>query len=61
MLTPFKVLLPERILNKSNKDDLWSDTLDYMLRYPHYHLIDIEGKYAICERKTVKGDRNGKI
>lgn len=58
MLVPYKVLLPEYVFESKNEEEIWSKALKYMESYPHYHVIRIENKFAICER-ILKEDNNG--
>lgn len=49
---PYKVLLPERLWKEANdKKHLKRLVLEYMERYPHYKVIKIQGKFAVCIRK----------
>jgi hypothetical protein len=49
---PYKVLLPKWIWEKAqSKEELKRLVLDYMKRYPHYHVKGIKEGKAICERK----------
>ncbi|WML38674.1 hypothetical protein RCG19_15915 [Neobacillus sp. OS1-2] len=63
--TRTKVLLPERI---TKERDNWTNrnfdfiVRNYLLRYPGYQLIRVEGPFAICERADavkVRRKRNG--
>ncbi|MEH7503260.1 hypothetical protein V7152_14825 [Neobacillus drentensis] len=55
-----RVLLPERIVNEKSN---WTDrnflfmVQNYLLRYPHYKLIRVEGSFAICERVNTIEER----
>lgn len=50
--TPYKVLLPERILKEVNHIDHFKKlVLDYMRRYPHYAVIRVEKGFAVCARR----------
>ena len=56
MLVPYKVLLPKRLFQENKIDEELMDlVLDYMERYPHYHIVSIENGFAICERKVKEG------
>jgi hypothetical protein len=62
MLTSAKcnVLLPERILKeKSNwtKSNFDFAVRNYLLRYPNYRLLYVEGPFAVCERDDVERER----
>lgn len=49
---PRKVLLPRRIWEEAeDKEHLKQLILEYMARYPHYKVIKIQGKFAVCIRK----------
>jgi hypothetical protein len=49
---PYKVLLPKWIWEKAkSKEELKSLILQYMKRYPYYHVSGIQNGKAICERK----------
>lgn len=50
MLVPYKVLLPQYVFKSRDKEEIWNKALKYMESYPHYHVIRIENKFAICER-----------
>lgn len=58
MFTPYKVLLPKRILKLRDKDfnAFMTEVKRYMeVSYPHYDLLSIEGSFALCDRKTRGG------
>lgn len=65
MLVPYKVLLPKRIFNKAKDEkEVQALVLDYMQRYPHYSLIDIENGFAICDRinsNKTGGENSGNL
>jgi hypothetical protein len=51
--TRTNVLLPERILKEKSN---WTEqnfnlaVRNYLLRYPNYQLVRVEGPFAICDR-----------
>jgi hypothetical protein len=48
----YKVLLPAWIWEKAqSKEELKALVLQYMKRYPHYHVRGIQNRKAICDRK----------
>jgi hypothetical protein len=52
--TRCRVLLPERIIKeKSNWTEMNFDfaVRNYLLRYPNYRLLYVEGSFAICDRE----------
>ncbi|WP_026908925.1 hypothetical protein [Paucisalibacillus globulus] len=63
MLVPYKVLLPKRIFKKAKSEqEVQALTKEYMQRYPHYSLIDIENGFAICERNnSLQEGNHGKV
>lgn len=52
--TSCKVLLPERILKEKQN---WTEqnflfiVRNYLIRYPNYKFINVEGPFAICDRE----------
>lgn len=52
MITPYKVLLPERVLELRDEDfnAFMDEVKRYVsVRYPHYELLSIEGSFALCQ------------
>lgn len=50
--TPYKVLLPEWIWKEAKDKEHFKElVLQYMERYPHYQVIKVQDKFAICVRK----------
>ncbi|WP_200411395.1 hypothetical protein [Virgibacillus salexigens] len=55
MLVPYKVLLPKWVYEQPiSEDEFYSSVLQYMQRYPHYHVLYVENGFAICERIAKK-------
>lgn len=48
MLIPYKVLLPDWVFDQPGMEKELAEM--YLQRYPHYHLIKIDGRLAVCER-----------
>lgn len=49
---PYKVLLPPWIWEEAQNEKHFKElVLDYMKRYPHYKVIKVEGRFAVCERR----------
>ena len=44
----YRVMLPDWVLDDEDKQ--WDLANEYMQRYPHYVLVKIEGKFALCQR-----------
>jgi hypothetical protein len=58
--TRFRVLLPERILKEKPKvtdNDFLYMAQKYLVRYPDYRLIRVEGSFAICDRVDESRER----
>lgn len=50
---PYRVLLPDWIWDKDppeTKEELAGRIKRYMERYPHYRVIELDGRFAVCER-----------
>lgn len=52
MFVPYKVLLPDWVFAQPGKERELAET--YLQRYPHYHLIKIDNRLAVCERVNQK-------
>lgn len=49
---PYKVLLPRWIWEEAeDKEHFKKLVMGYMERYPHYKVVRIQEKFAICVRK----------
>jgi len=61
MLVPYKVLLPQWVFEHVETDqEVLTNTIQYIQRYPHYTVNRIENGFAICERINSTGeDENG--
>jgi len=66
-VTRCRVLLPHRIVKEKPN---WTErnflfiVHNYLLRYPNYQFIRVEGSFAICDRVDEveeRRNRNGKI
>lgn len=61
MLAPYRVLLPRWVFEHAETDqEVLKNAIHYMQRYPHYTVIHVENRFAICERINSTGeDENG--
>lgn len=53
VLVPYRVRLPDWVFQ--NNKAIENRLKNYMQRYPHYSVIDVKGKFAICELKNIRG------
>lgn len=49
-----RVLLPQWVFDSNDETEVKNNVLEYMKRYPHYAVVQVEGKFALCEE--MKGE-----
>lgn len=49
-----RVLLPRWVFDAKIDKEVKENVREYMKRYPHYAVVRVEGKFALCEE--MKGE-----
>jgi hypothetical protein len=61
--TRCKVLIPERILKEKatvSEQNFIFLVRNYLVRYPNYQFIDVENRFAVCDRMDEEQKSRGK-